>query len=214
MKIWRRGNPQSRLLLLQEYGCQERQSWTIRSQFVSSLFEYFVYLSYLCYFVYVLDLFWQSFGLTCIIEPRSDSLWNTDSVVVLGMIGHKDKTAGYLYEFHADSYASHGLPPLPDDLSKPTCMGHMRLKYWGKSDVKTCLHTPARNFAGGLWAIDLSSYACPEFRRGPLSYGWIALGSAKFYCCSRSYRRQTFVSVLEDCTGPQQPGELITTYCT
>ena len=34
-----------------------------------------------------------------------------------------DKTASYLYGFHADSYASHGLPPLPDDLSKTNVHG-------------------------------------------------------------------------------------------
>ena len=51
-RIWRRGNPQSRLLLLQEYGCQERQSWTIRSHLVFSLFEYLVYLSFYTYYTY------------------------------------------------------------------------------------------------------------------------------------------------------------------
>ena len=51
-RIWRRGNPQSRLLLLQEYGWRERKSWTIRSPLVFSLFEYLVYLSYYTYYTY------------------------------------------------------------------------------------------------------------------------------------------------------------------
>ena len=39
-----------------------------------------------------------------------------------------DKIACYLYEFHADSYASHGLPLLPVDLSKTDV--HGILKPW------------------------------------------------------------------------------------
>jgi hypothetical protein len=34
-----------------------------------------------------------------------------------------DKIARYLYEFYADCYASHGLPPLPDDRSNTNVHG-------------------------------------------------------------------------------------------
>ncbi len=46
-----------------------------------------------------------------------------------------DKIARYLYELHAECYASHGLPPLPDDRSdtnvhvilKPPQVAHLPL---------------------------------------------------------------------------------------
>ena len=49
--IWRSGNPQCRLLLLQEYGWREKKSWTIRSPLVFGLFEYLVCLSYLSWLI-------------------------------------------------------------------------------------------------------------------------------------------------------------------
>ena len=38
-----------------------------------------------------------------------------------------DKIARYLYEFHAECYASHGLPPLPDDRSDTNVHGILNL---------------------------------------------------------------------------------------
>ena len=37
-----------------------------------------------------------------------------------------DKIARYLYEFHAESYASHGLPPLPVNRSRTNVHGILR----------------------------------------------------------------------------------------
>ena len=37
-----------------------------------------------------------------------------------------DKIARYLYEYHADSYASHGLPPLPVDRSDTNVHGILK----------------------------------------------------------------------------------------
>jgi len=37
-----------------------------------------------------------------------------------------DKIARYLYEFHAECYASHGLPPLPDDRSDTNVHGILK----------------------------------------------------------------------------------------
>ena len=37
-----------------------------------------------------------------------------------------DKIASYLYEYHADSYASHGLPPLPADRSDTDVHGILK----------------------------------------------------------------------------------------
>ena len=37
-----------------------------------------------------------------------------------------DKIARYLYEYHADYYASHGLPPLPDDRSDTDVHGILK----------------------------------------------------------------------------------------
>ena len=37
-----------------------------------------------------------------------------------------DKIARYLYEFHAECYASHGLPPLPDDRSNTDVHGILK----------------------------------------------------------------------------------------
>ena len=37
-----------------------------------------------------------------------------------------DKIARYLYEYHADSYASHGLPPLPADRSDTDVHGILK----------------------------------------------------------------------------------------
>jgi hypothetical protein len=51
-----------------------------------------------------------------------------------------DKIARYLYEYHADSYASHDLPVLPADRSTdavPMCMGfssHIRVKLCNHAD--------------------------------------------------------------------------------
>jgi hypothetical protein len=38
-----------------------------------------------------------------------------------------DNIARYLYEYHADSYASHGLPPLPRTEAILMCIGSARL---------------------------------------------------------------------------------------
>ena len=70
-------------------------------------------------------------------QPQGYAAWDWDSILHgnAGILGDykelailPDKIARYLYEFHADSYASHGLPPLPNDRSKTNV--HGILKPW------------------------------------------------------------------------------------
>ena len=61
-RIWRRGNSQSRPLVLQEYGWRERQSWTVSSPLVFSLFEYLIYVPYLCYLAATKYIYYTYFG--------------------------------------------------------------------------------------------------------------------------------------------------------
>jgi hypothetical protein len=154
--------------------------------------------------------------------------------------------ARYLYEIHADSCASHGLPPLPDDRSdtkvhgilKPPQVAHLPfnmtydtyvtnlnlcylvylcyflyLQNRALLDTLRKLHSTGgtrhivifntlaighpneqrisswpfalKNLRGANHQDLVYSYARPESRMGPLSYEWIAFGSAKLFCCSR-----------------------------
>ncbi len=59
-------------------------------------------------------------------QPQGYAALNWESILHgnAGILGHykelailPDKVARYLYEYHADSYSSLGLPPLPEDRS-------------------------------------------------------------------------------------------------
>ncbi len=121
------------------------------SDYICNLFvsDYLFYLDN--YFIYS---FMHLFELVCGLKRRSDGFLHTDSALALKMINPKvsllligklsctivlaswviykelailpDKIASYLYEFHAESYASHGLPPLPVDRSIINVHGILR----------------------------------------------------------------------------------------
>ena len=72
----------------------------------------FVY-TYVTYY----SLEWES-----ILHGNAGELGDYKELTVL-----PDKIARYLYEFHAECYASHGLPPLPDDRSDTNVHGILNL---------------------------------------------------------------------------------------
>jgi hypothetical protein len=132
---WRR-NSESRSMVLQEYASHQRQSWTIRSVFV----RFVILFTYCAYFTYVPAFRINMWTLAKVRRflshrlcsrirddhPQGYAALDRESILHgnAGELGDykelavlPDKIARYLYEFHAECYASHGLPPLPDDRS-------------------------------------------------------------------------------------------------